>query len=395
MKIAGIIAEYDPFHNGHAYHIAATRAMGATHVAAVISGAFTQRGEPAMMTKWHRARMALEGGADLVLELPLPWAMAPAEMFAAGGVAVLNALGCISVLSFGSECGDAAALQRLAEATDTPAHQTALRQQLNTGLSYAAARQKAVRLSSGEADAALLAGPNNTLGVEYIRAARRQNAMWEFFTVSRQGAEHHAQTPCGTASAGTLRRAIREGRMEDVTAYIPPSTAAILAEALAAGTTPADPSRLHTALLAHLRGLSPEAWKALPYVSEGLENRLYRAARTADSVDALLEQLKTRRYSPARLRRILWAALLGIPADLPRQRPPYIRLLGFNARGREILAAARPSLPMVSSARQVSRLPEDARAVFALEQRASDVAALALPRPLPCGTDLTTKLLCL
>lgn len=143
---------------------------GCTHVAVVLSGAFTQRGEPALLPKWQRAEMALACGADLVLELPVPWAMAPAELFASGGVAVLRALGCISVLSFGSECGDAGRLQVIAQALDSPAHRAALRQALRTGLPYAAARQAAVAGQLGDQEAALLASPNNTLGIEYLRA---------------------------------------------------------------------------------------------------------------------------------------------------------------------------------------------------------------------------------
>lgn len=393
MRAAGIIAEYDPFHNGHARHIAAVRAAGCTHVAVVLSGAFTQRGEPALLPKWQRAEMALACGADLVLELPVPWAMAPAELFAGGGVAMLRALGCISVLSFGSECGDAGRLQAVAQALDSPAHRVALRQALRTGLPYAAARQAAVAGQLGDQEAALLASPNNTLGIEYLRAITRQQAPFSVLTIPRQGAGHGQPASDGIASAGWLRSRIRAGETAAAVACMPAPAAAILQQALAAGQTPADPTRLETAMLARLRTLSPPELAALPYLSEGLEHRLTRAVRSAGSLPELLTALRTRRYPEARLRRILWSALLGIPPELPHRLPPYIRLLGLNARGQELLAAAHPTLPLLSGARQLRTLPPQAQQVFALEQRASDLYALTLPRPQPCGTDLTTRLL--
>ena len=173
MKIAGIIAEYDPFHNGHAAHISHPRSENggnATHIVAVISGSFTQRGEPALLSKFKRAEMALACGADLVLELPMPWAMAPAEHFAAGGVAVLNALGCVDMLSFGSECGDVTSLRQLADISGNPLYQSALKRHLENGAPYAAAGQAAAESILGKEVANHLASPNNTLGIEYLRA---------------------------------------------------------------------------------------------------------------------------------------------------------------------------------------------------------------------------------
>ena len=389
MQIAGIIAEYDPFHNGHAAHIAATRAGGATHIVAVMSGSFTQRGEPSALSKWDRTRMALAGGADLVLELPLPCAIASAETFAAGGVAILRALGCVDTLSFGSECGDTEALSSLAAADSIPEYRDALHAALDTGASYAAARQAAADAVFGEERAALLAQPNNTLGIEYIRAAKRQNAAFSFFTLPRVGAAH-GDTPEGNiASAGWLREQMRLGDTP-VTPYVPQSVADVLDQAVAAGRAPGDPCRLHTALLARLRTMTPDEIGLLPYLSEGLENRLAHAIATADSYDALMEALQTRRYPAARLRRLLWAALLGMTADTPTA-PPYIRILGMNERGREILSAARPALPLLSKATQIRDLSVTAQEVFALECRASDLHALTMPKPLPCGTDFTTK----
>lgn len=395
MQITGIVAEYDPFHNGHAAHIAAARQAGATHIAVTISGSFTQRGEPAALTKWARARMALAGGADLVLETPLPFAMAPAEIFAIGGVGTLNALGCVDTLSFGSECGDVRTLTEIARIIDDPACQMRLKQAMQDGIPYAAALQTAVADACGEENATILEHANNTLGVEYIRAATRMGASLQFHTIPRIGAAHNASSPAADiASASLLRQYLREGRIEDAIRYMPPACATILREEIAAGRAPADPQRLEYALLARLRTVTAAEIAALPYLSEGLENRLYNAIQTADSYDNLLDALKTKRYPTARLRRILWAAMCSIPADMPYGTLPYIRVLAMNARGKEILAAAHPTLPIISQHRHIDELSPAATAVWDIERRGSDLHALALPRPLPCGTDLTTKLIC-
>ena len=393
MRLAGIIAEYDPFHNGHKAHIDSVRENGATHIAAVISGSFTQRGEPALLTKFDRAQMALACGADLVLENPLPFAMAPAERFALGGVSVLHALGCVDTLSFGSECGDTDDLQALAALIDTHDYEKALKDALATGIPYAAARQKAAETCKAESLAALLAGPNNTLGLEYIRAAAKSGADFRFHTLRRVGAAHNTdEISDNIASASRLRELIREGRTDEAAACMPCASAKILEKAMAAGHIATHADVLEHALLARLRAMALADFAVLPYISEGLEHRLYQASRTAASYTELLEAVKTRRYPAARLRRTLWAALLGLPQEGTCPAPSYIRVLAMNERGREILSAAKPTLPILTRTAQVRELSVEAQALFALECRATDLHALALASPLPCGTDHTNKI---
>mgnify|MGYP003294236980 CR=1 FL=1 len=397
MRIAGIIAEYDPFHKGHAAHIAATRAENGgntTHVVAVISGNFTQRGEPALLSKFHRAEMALAAGADLVLELPLPWAMAPAETFARGGVAMLDALGCVDVLSFGSECGDIAILKQLATVSKHPSYQDTLRNALADGIPYAVASQAAASALLGDDAAARLSTPNNTLGIEYIRAATDLNANFDFFTLQRQGALHHETAPNqGFAAASLLRKWIREGDVEQDTNYMPEHTAPILFGSHAQGKTATSTHVLETALLARLRTMTPLDFASLPWLSEGLENRLYRSSRDAANYTDLLAELKTRRYPMARLRRVLWAALLGLSMRDCEGLPPYIRVLGMTKRGREILNAASPTLPILTRTSQLNALDDRCRRIFDLECTATDLHALCTIHPEPCGTDYTQKLI--
>ena len=397
MRIAGIIAEYDPFHKGHAAHIAATRAENggnATHVVAVISGNFTQRGEPALLSKYHRAEMALSAGADLILELPLPWAMSPAESFARGGVAILDALGCVDVLSFGSECGDITVLKQLAAVSKHPEYQNALRHALANGIPYAAAGQAAAAALLGDDAAAHLATPNNTLGIEYIRAAAEQGTDFEFFTLQRQGALHHETAPNqGFAAASLLRKWIREGHIEQAANYMPEASATVLFDAHAQEKTATSTNILESALLARLRTMTPLDFASLPWLSEGLENRLYRASRNTTNYTDLLTELKTRRYPRARLRRVLWAALIGLSAQDCEGLPPYIRVLGMNKRGREILNVASPTLPLLTRTSQLNALDDRCRHLFSLECTSTDLHALCMPIPEPCGTGHTNKLI--
>lgn len=400
MKIAGIVAEYNPFHSGHAHHIQRTRdpdgGCRATHIAVVMSGSFVQRGEPALLPKAERVRMALAGGADLVLELPLPWSMASAEGFAFGAVAILDALGCVDAISFGSECGDAAALQKAAALLESPRFGQLLRYRLEDGISFPEARQKAVADIAGQKTAALFSRPNNTLGIEYLKALTRLGSAMHPFTIPRFGAEHDEMQPLGdVASASYIRRLAAAGRLLNAAPFLPPACYAILSEASQTGRCPAAVSRLERGLLARFREMAPADWRQVPGVSEGLENRLTEAARQAGGWEDLLERIKTRRYPLTRLQRLLWAAFLGIPAGLEKERPPYARILGLNAKGEEILAAVKEialpgAIPLVSRPGRIDTLGEAAKQVWQLENRAADLYALTLPQPYPCGTEYTT-----
>ena len=204
----------------------------------------------------------------------------------------------------------------------------------------------------------------------------------------RTGPAHDAPVPAGIfASAGYLRRILRQGRPQNAYPYLPPACVPVWEQALRDGRAPADEARLDLAVLAKLRTMTPQQAAALPGVSEGLENRLIAAARKAGTMDELTEQLKTRRYPLSRIRRLLWAAFLDVPAGWEKTPPPYLHVLGANERGREILSAARHgALPQITRAGKADTLGPAAAQLFALESRADDLYALMLPRPLPCGT---------
>jgi len=405
LKVAGIVAEYNPFHNGHAHQIERTRAAdngcGATHVVAVMSGHFVQRGEPALLPKADRVKAALRGGVDLVLELPVPWCLSSAEGFAFGAVSLLDALGCVDVLSFGSECGDLQALEQAVDVLASPRFADLLAYHLEGGLPFPEARQKAAAELRGGV-APLFESPNNTLGIEYIKALRRLTSGMAPFTVRRFGAGHDDRLPAGDmASATFLRSLIEADRLLNATAYMPAPCAAVLAEAAQEGRCPAAVSRLERALLARLRTMSPAEFASLPALSEGLENRLASAARQAGSYQELLDAVKTRRYPLTRIRRLVWSAFLGLSASLAWdaaagrwKKPPYLRVLGANDRGLEILRAVKnPALPLLARPTHIDRLDADARAVLDAECRAADLYALALPQPPPCGGEFTAGLI--
>ncbi|WP_162840294.1 tRNA(Met) cytidine acetate ligase [Acetanaerobacterium elongatum] len=392
MTIAGIIAEYNPFHNGHAYQIAKTRALGATHVAVCMSGDFTQRGECAVIEKHARVKAALLGGADLIVELPLPYAVSSAERFAFGGVSVLNALGCVDILSFGSESGDISALKRVVEALENSQFAPLLQKQLDKGLVFPKARQLALTELLGE-DALVLSHPNNTLGVEYIKWLERLNSRIQPVTVPRKGVSHGSPQASGAyASASLIRRHMLSGK-EDWRCFAPAQAEEIYRAEILNKKAPCTLEYMERAILAKLRSIASEAFTAFPDVTEGLEGRIYKAARTAVSLDELYGLIKTKRYTLSRVRRMVLCTFLGIEASMQLQPPPYIRVLGFNARGAEILAKAKQtcSLPVSTSLSDLARVNEPCKKLAMAEAAAVDIFALCSPQNLPCGLDFTIK----
>ena len=395
MITAGIVAEYNPFHSGHAWQIEQTRAAGATHIVAVMSGNFVQRGGPACAPKMIRANAAVACGADLVVELPLPYAMATAERFAFGALSILGGLGCVDVLSFGSECGDIDLLVRAAQAVDSPYCHDYTKNLLDSGITYARARQKAVQELYGEQVAQVLDSPNNTLAVEYLRQIGAQELPIAPFTVTRRGPEHDSDAlQGGLASASHLRNLLDLESVQAIAPYVPEAAQAVYRSAETAGLMPFRPHSLNTAVLAVLRRMEREEFSRLPDISEGLDNRLYDAVRTAVSLDELLSLVKTKRYPLSRIRRLVWNAWLGVPDGLMQTPPPYIRVLSFNRRGMEILSKANHTtrLPVSHS---LARLAEKNAlcAQFAqLEARAADLFSLGLPTVQPCGSDYTQKI---
>lgn len=392
IPVSAIICEFDPLHLGHRLLLDAARASGSL-VCCVMSGNFTQRAAPALLDKWSRARLALACGADLVAELPLSWACAGAERFALGGVALAAALGA-KELWFGSELPDGELLTRLGEALLSPSFSQALAALPDRGEGFAQRRQRALAGLVGEEAAAVLSLPNANLGVEYCKAIRRLGADMVPRPIRRRGAGHGQAVEPGQdapfLSAGQLRELIRRG--EPLGGLVPPATERAVAQARAQGRCPADILRLERAILYKLRAMGPEDFAALPDVSEGLENRLYKAAREACSLEELYALAKSRRVSHARVRRLVLAAFLGLRAPLP-ELPPYLRLLGLGPRGGQVLSRLPGTIPAAARPKDLAALSPQAQAVFAAEAAADDVYALACPVPQPPGEDFSRRLI--
>lgn len=407
MKIAGIVAEYNPFHTGHGYQIARTRqTLGEdAAVAAVMSGNWVQQADCAIADKWTRARLALMGGADLVLELPTPWAMSSAESFARGTTDILADSGVVDVLSFGSECGDVDKLQRLAACLDSPACQAGLRRFVDEGMPFAAARQAAVRGLLGEELSELLSKANNNLGVEYIRALNAKKSGIRPTTVRREGAGHNAIAFVGEGdgldfprparprfvSATQIRMDLMEGEWDDVEPYLVSGGRALLE-----GNTVGLPAltQVERAMLARVRTMTAGDWAKLPDSgeAEGLPKRLERAGRQCASMEEFFALAKTKRYTHARLRRlVLWAYLGMTEADRP-EHPPYLRVLGFNRRGREVLKEmkGRAALPILTKPAHARDLDEPGRRLFELEARCTDLYDLCFEQIRTPGREWTT-----
>ena len=369
MGAAGIIVEYNPLHSGHLRLLEAGRAaLGPdTAMVCVMSGNFVQRGDFALLRKHARARAAVESGADLVLELPLPWAVSSAEGFAAGGVQALAATGVVEHLLFGSECGDVSALERVAAALLAPSFRDRLREVLPGAVSFAAARQRALTGLLPEEDAALLG----------------QNAPLRPVTIRREGSAHDgALAPDTHPSASGLRALLRQGKREEALSLLPPAVARAYELEEAAGRAPVFWENSHRAILARLRSMTAADFAALDQGREGIWNRLYDASRAAASLPELLAAAKTKRYAMARLRRmVLWAYLGLTPGDMP-ERVPYLRVLAANGTGCRLLSRMREAaaVPVLTRPAQVRRLGPEARRLFELEVRATDLYTLAYPR---------------
>ena len=375
MKISAVICEYNPFHLGHAHHLAETRRNGADAVVCIQSGSFVQRGEAAIADKFARAEAAVRGGADLVVELPHAFAMASAPRFAAAGVH-LAALCGSDTLSFGAECADIGLLSRAALLGTREDVQDAVKSGLSRGLDHPAALTAAMR-ALDPAAAKVLESPNNVLAVEYLRALAAHPGISPL-AVARRGAGHDDAFGPETASASCLRALLSAGgTAED---FLPAQSAAIFRRERARGAFPVTAQALDAPMLAALKRMQPEDFARLPDVGEGLENRLFSAAQDACSIEDFCRRVKTKRYTYARIRRIAAAAYTGLTRAHQAALPGYLRVLALNRTGRKVLVALPEGTPVVTKP-ALRDLKANDEALFALESRADALWALGCPDP--------------
>lgn len=345
MKTYGIICEYNPFHNGHLYQIEETKKQtGATHIVAVMSGNYVQRGEPALLDKFKRAEIAVKNGVDLVVEMPVQYTLANAELFARCGVMLLGALRCVDGISFGSECGSLEQLKECADAITAVSTPENIKPLLEQGMPYPEAIHQLVSFKYGPLVGDLLNSPNNILGIEYLKSLKILGLEEKIapFTIKREGSGHDSDEHSDKFASGEyIRRLIDDG--EDFSKFVPKDTLDAVNEY--------DDNDLlcwfenfERILLYRLRTISPQELATTPDVGQGLENRIFQAARMATSLEDLLDKVKVKRYPMARIKRILLNALFGIKTEDLKVPPMYGRILALNDKGAEILRLAG-SLP--------------------------------------------------
>ena len=385
MQNIGIIAEFNPFHSGHRYIIDEIKDEN-TAVTVVMSGNFVQRGDTAIVSKGERADAALKNGADLVIELPTPWSMATANDFAFGGVSILKNLGNIDGICFGSECGDIELLKKTAELLMSDEFNAKLNDNLSGGDTFAKSRSNTAKLW-GEEFEKVLQNPNDTLATEYIIAAKRLGFDCGFSCVKRVGAAHDSANFAEHISASLIRQQLKDDNFEAVQQYIPNFDKNSNISSIA---------NIENAILCDLRRkAATDSLCNIADLSEGIENRLKNAVLKATSLDELYSLIKTKRYTLARVRRLVLSAYLGIDDTYHAKEPPYIRVLGFTKKGEQILRDAKQtaSIPIIATAADLKNLDDFGKRVWQNECIATDIFSLSLIVPQVCGNEYYHKII--
>ncbi len=387
LSTIGIIAEFNPFHLGHKHLIDTAKQRGDT-VVCVMSGNYVQRGDTAIVPKAIRAKMAIDCGADLVAELPTPYCLSSSQNFAYGGVYILDALGCDGLL-FGSECGDISKLEAAMRCICSSEFKARLPEFLSDGKSYAKAMAELLDESCAELKG-ILDNPNDALGIEYLYAIERIGSKMKPALIKRIGASHDSAQEDITASASLIRERLKAGDFDFIKRYMPPAAYNALALSPISSL-----ESIEAAILARLRerALSLEI-ASLPDLSEGLENRLVKAIKQSRSLQELYSNIKTKRYTLARIRRLVLSAYLGLDASFIGSPPPYIRILGFSAKGQEVLSLAKKScdIPIITNTADIKALPPKAMAAFQKENLYTDIYSLTLNKPEVMGIEYYQKL---
>ena len=387
MKTTAVIAEYNPFHNGHKFHLrSARRASSADYIFAVMSPSFVQRGECAVYDKWARTRAALRGGADMVIELPVIYSTASAENFARGAIKIICASGIADNLAFGAETTDMAALSAAAELfiNPTPLFNEVLKSELSHGMSFPSARAAAFSAVTGK-NPEILSTSNNILAIEYLKALKIFSSNIKPIITKRVGAAYNSDKITGTiASAAAVRKVIYSGRINLLTQAVPPECFDIYEK-----STPIFTDNYSDAMAYILRTTSAENLKNISGISEGLENRILKTVGSSYKITDICSELKTKRYTHTRLMRILCHILLGITKEQeeifsPLNFDPYIRVLGFRKSAEPLVSALchNSSVPVIMNVNKDERnLSELQKSLLQIEKKSTDIYFLGQPTP--------------
>lgn len=383
MKASAIICEYNPFHNGHKYQIDVIKKSSDNPVVAIMSGDFTQRGDIALIDKFKRTEVALNNGVDLVVELPTVYAVSSAQSFAKAGVQIAQALGVAENLCFSAEESNRDLLFDIANAFEKEDFNSKIKEFMDNGDYYPIAVQKAVEITVSKEAGDAVTKANNILSVEYLKALKGTDI--KPMIIERIGVEHDCEDCNGNiTSASNIRKMVSENGGE-ILSFIPKCDKELF-------KNPANIDSLEKVILYRLRTMSIEDIKNLPDVNEGLENRIYESVKNSTSLQQLIDSIKTKRYTRARIRRIIICAFLGITKDMLSIDVPYIRVLGFNKKGAELLKYA--NLPLITNVSDgYKSLDETAKKIFDVDLLASDLYSLGTDKISACSKDFTNGII--
>ena len=380
-KVLGIIAEYNPFHNGHLYQLnKAKKETNCEYSIAIISGNFTQRGLPSIFNKWDKTKLALLGGVDLVIELPLPYSISSAENFADGAIKILNSLNIIDYLSFGVESSNFEMLNLIADVLlDEPSDfKSLLSIELSKGLSFPKARANALTEFLHLNNSSILefiSSPNNILGIEYLKALKKYNSNISTYPVLRLKSDYNEKKiNSDIASSTAIREALLNHKYSEIKNVVPKNCFDFLMQKITNNEMVLNLSAFEKQILYRLRMMSIEEIADLPDVSEGLEFSLKSASISCNSLSSLIESVKSKRYTYTRIQRILLYVLLNITKHdmvLSKNIMPYIRILGFNEKGKFLvskISSLNPNLKVITSVKKFIDNCDDSDLKFLLEK---------------------------
>lgn len=366
-RVLGIIAEYNPFHNGHMYHLQkAKEQSGAQYCICVMSGNFVQRGNTSIVNKWKKAEMALLNGVDLVIELPTIYSVASAEGFSLGAIKLLNNLKIVDAISFGTETSDFAALNNISSIVNEEPmkYKSILNSELKKGLSFPKARENALMLylNDNKRYDNILNTPNNILAIEYLKALKKIKSTIQPIPVKREKVYYNDNVIVDEfASATAIRKLLKNEEFSEIRKVVPKSTYQILEKETELGNVVLNLSRYEKEIIYNLRRMTVSEIAELPDVNEGLEHSLKNAANYSNDITNLINIVKTKRYTVTRIQRILICALLGITkrdVGMAKKTEPYIRVLGFNEKGKELISRINKQNPKATVITSVKKFQD-------------------------------------
>lgn len=405
-RVLGIIAEYNPFHNGHLYHLQKSiEETESDYVIAIISGNFVQRGNISVINKWKKAEMALKCGVNLVIELPTLYSISSAENFASGTIKILDSMKIVKSISFGTETGDMAALNNVANllVQEPKEYEVLLQEELKKGVSYPKARENAVLkiMNDNTRYGNILSSPNNILAIEYLKSIKKLKSTIKPFLVKREKVYYNDDAVVDDfASATAIRRLLARNQTEDLSRVLPRSSYEILMEELQKENVVFDLVNYEKEIIYNLRNMTLKQIQNIPDVSEGLENTIKNAANSCNNLPELINMIKSKRYTTTRIQRILLCSLLGITKkkmQIAKKIRPYVRVLGMDEKGKQLLSKMSKANPKLDIVTSVKKFTENNHNKFIKEMldvdiKATDIYTLAYGKNSFAGLDYTNKI---